>query len=40
MLIDFFKESAKVIESLSDFEDLCKVIARRIEDVHSKATVF
>ena len=36
MLIDFFKDSAKVIESLSDFEDLCKVIARRIEAVHSK----
>ena len=36
MLNDFFRDSAQVIESLTQFEHLCDVIAERIEDVHSR----
>ena len=36
MLNDFFKDSAQVIESLTQFEHICEVIAERIENVHSR----
>ena len=36
MLNNFFKNSAKVIESLSEFEKQCISIARRIESVHTR----
>ena len=36
MLNDFFRDSAQVIESLTEFEQLCEVIAERIENVHSR----
>ena len=35
MLTGFFKDSAKVIDSLVKFEDLCILVASRIETVHS-----
>ena len=36
MLLNFFKDSAAVIESLDDLIDMCKQVAEEIKKVHDK----